>query len=295
MLLIKGAFSKDRFVIKIFLFFCLSLFGLLMGGLLSVLLFGKLQGINDLRWSQFIMSVACFAIPGFVSAFLFHPKGALYLRADKRPSLFFALLAIAVMLFSQPFVNLVSEWNQHLQLPENMAGLYQSMQNMERTAADLTQKFLMDKSLSALFINIFFLSLIPAITEEVFFRGALLRILEEKLNVHWCVWIVAVVFSTYHMQFFGFVPRVLLGALLGYIAVWSGSIYASMLAHFINNAGLVFFNYLSANHYISFDVEAFGVAPRAWWLTFSALLVVLLLLYLMYKKSGYQKLPSDVF
>lgn len=285
MLLIKGAFAKERFWIKIFLFIFLSTFGLLVGGVLSYVLFQKNQDINSLRWSQFIISICCFALPALSAALIFHTPGGSYLRVNRIPSALFILFALLAMLLLQPFINLISAWNAQLRLPEAWAGLYRAMQSMEETADVLTQKFLSANGLTGLLSNLFFLALIPAITEELFFRGALLRMLEEKLGVNGSVWVVAVIFSTYHMQFFGFVPRMLLGALLGYILVWSGSIYLSMLAHFINNAALIVFSYLSFNKYIAFDVERLGVAPGQWWLTLVCLAIALPMVYFMYKKS----------
>jgi len=284
MLLIKGTLVTERFWIKIFLFFFLSMFGLLTGGLLAYALFQKSQGIDALRWSQFMVSLTCFGLPALISAFVFHGSPLTFLRANKYPSFLFLFLAIFAMILFQPFINLVSSWNQQLQLPAFMSGLYKAMQSMEATANDLTRQFLAQQKARDLFINIFFLALIPAITEELFFRGTLLRLLEEKMSVNWSIWIVAIIFSTYHMQFFGFVPRVLLGALLGYIVVWSHSLYLGMLAHFINNAGFILFSYLSANHYITFDVETLGVSCTQWWITVSTFMVAFLLIFFMSKK-----------
>ncbi|MDR3706506.1 MAG: type II CAAX endopeptidase family protein [Paludibacteraceae bacterium] len=288
MLLIKGAFAKEPFWIKIFLFFFLSVFGLLIGGLLCYVLFQKSQGIDALRWSQFIISLASFCLPAFISALIFQRSLLTFLRADKYPSFIFIFLAIFAMILFQPVINLISSWNQQLQLPAFMSGLYKAMQSMEASANDLTRQFLAQQKTKDLFVNIFFLALIPAITEELFFRGTLLRLLEEKMSVNWSIWIVAIIFSTYHMQFFGFVPRILLGALLGYIVVWSHSLYLGMFAHFINNAGFILFSYLSANHYIAFDVETLGVSCNQWWITVSTFLVASLLIFFMYKefKSG---------
>jgi membrane protease YdiL (CAAX protease family) len=289
MLLIKGGFAREPFWIKIFLFFFLSMFGLLMGSLLSYVLFQKQEGVQALRWAQFIISISSFGLPAFISAFIFQGSMHSFLRVDKYPSFIFIFLAISAMILFQPLINLISSWNQQLQFPAFLSGLYKTLQAMETAANDLTQQFLAEQKAKDLFINIFFLALIPAITEELFFRGTLLRVLEEKMSVNWSIWIVAVIFSTYHMQFFGFVPRVLLGALLGYIVVWSHSLYLGMLAHFINNAGLILFSYLWANHRISFEIESLGVSCNQWWITISTFFVASLLTFFMYKEFKKRK------
>lgn len=84
------------------------------------------------------------------------------------------------------------------------------------------------------------MALCPAITEEFFFRGALQRLIGKwNPNPHFVIWSAAILFSAFHLQFYGFIPRMLLGAYLGYLLLWTRSIWIPVFAHFINNATAV--------------------------------------------------------
>lgn len=83
-----------------------------------------------------------------------------------------------------------------------------------------------------------YMAIIPGITEELFFRGAIFHWMRRVTNnrLHATVWLTAVVFSTIHFDFMGFVPRILLGAYLGYVYHYSRSIYVPIFLHILNNS-----------------------------------------------------------
>ena len=94
--------------------------------------------------------------------------------------------------------------------------------------------------------------------EEMFFRGALQRICCDGMRRrHLAVWTAAFVFSTLHFQFFGFVPRLVLGAFFGYAYLWSGSLWVPVIGHALNNSAVVAFMWMGNN---SIDVAAMGEA-----------------------------------
>ena len=103
-----------------------------------------------------------------------------------------------------------------------------------------------------LVVNLIIVALLAAVGEELLFRGSMQNIfLEWTKNKHAAVWITAVLFSALHAQFYGFLPRMLLGVVLGYLYIWSGSLWLSMLFHFLNNGLAVLFSYLIAKGTIS--------------------------------------------
>ena len=133
--------------------------------------------------------------------------------------------------------------------------------------------------------NVVLMAIIPAIGEELLFRGVLMRQFKNWLkNIHWAIIITAFLFSALHMQFYGFIPRMLLGVLFGYLVWWSGSLWTSMLAHFINNLMAVIFYYLYNKQLISKSVDSFGATSATFvWAILSAI-VVSGIIYIFYKK-----------
>jgi hypothetical protein len=112
--------------------------------------------------------------------------------------------------------------------------------------------------------NIFLIALIPAFGEELFFRGAVQGIIQEKMNVKFAIWITAIVFSAIHMQFYGFLPRMLLGAFFGYLLFWSENLWLPIAAHFTNNAVAIVFYYLKYNGYKLPDIDTVGTGNTLW-------------------------------
>lgn len=281
---IKGLFLKDSIFVKLFYFSFLSIFGLLLGAVLAHFAFPNTSSVNAMRGAQFLVSICSFALPAILAAFIFHKDARAYLRMKSVPNVLNSALAISVFLLVLPFINLLASWNEQLSLPASLSQLEALLRNMEQLATDLTQKMLSQQTFPDLLANLFFLALLPAITEELFFRGALQRILEQKFNKHLCIWIAAVIFSAYHMQFFGFIPRLLLGALLGYLMLWGNSIYLSMLAHFVNNASLVVFFFLLKNNYVAFNIEEIGLGTQSW-LGITSLIISLPLIFILAKRN----------
>ena len=128
----------------------------------------------------------------------------------------------------------------------------------------------------------FLIAVIPAIGEEFVFRGILHKVFRQWTgNAHIAVWISAFLFSAMHMQFYGFLPRLFLGAVLGYMLVSTGNIWVPVLAHFFNNTAAVTVFYLKHNNYITLDIEQIGLGSGAFlYAIFSLIATVMLLLVL---------------
>jgi len=107
-------------------------------------------------------------------------------------------------------------------------------------------------SSGALALNILIIAILPAFGEELIFRGVLQKILSDLFrNKHAAVWVTALFFSAVHLQFFGFLPRLILGLAFGYLYLWSGTLWLPIIAHFVNNAvpalGAFFYGWESYN------------------------------------------------
>jgi uncharacterized protein len=162
------------------------------------------------------------------------------------------LLVIAFM----PFDGLVIEWNQNLHLPQTLAPLEQWIRDKEKSLEGITKYLTTFNSPGQLLVAILVIAVIPAIGEEVLFRGVLQRNFSYWTgNVHIGIWLAAILFSAIHVQFLGFFPRMLLGALFGYVYVWSGNIWVPIFAHFVNNGFTVFMVYMHQRKMTTVNIE----------------------------------------
>lgn len=158
-----------------------------------------------------------------------------------------ALLVVIffTMLLSMPIVEVLSNINQHLSLPPSLKGIEQWMRDSEKSAEKATAVLLKMNNLFDLFKAILLVAALTAVVEELMFRGALQTIFYRwTRNPHAAIWITAALFSAFHMEFFGFLPRLMLGVFFGYFVYWSGSIWTSVWAHFLNNGTAVVVTYL---------------------------------------------------
>ncbi|MDR2557167.1 MAG: CPBP family intramembrane metalloprotease, partial [Bacteroidales bacterium] len=147
---------------------------------------------------------------------------------------------LLLWIVSVPLLGYIVRWNAHVSLPSSFSALENWMRDMEQTAKNITNILLSQNTSILITLNVLVIALLPAIGEELFFRGVVLRVLLEWWKKkHIAVWVSAVIFSTLHFQFFGFIPRILLGVLLGYAYVYSGSLIVPIFVHFVNNASAV--------------------------------------------------------
>lgn len=237
-------------------FFCASafvgyIFAILLTSIISLFLFQGvalaeiMQSPSFLRLSQTIAAVCVFLLPSFIYAYLFHDGGIKYFSSDKHISFTIALSVIVLMIVVQPAVNIIGHYNQQMILPDFMASVEEWMRGKEKSTEEILNLCFRDKGVGSFIANLLVIAVLAGIVEEFFFRGCLQKIIEKiVVNKHAAVWIAAFIFSAIHLQFYGFFPRLLLGALLGYLFVWSGSIWLPVLAHVLNNALVVVFTHI---------------------------------------------------
>jgi len=206
------------------------------------------QTIKVLKFFQLIQSLGLFVIPPFVIAFLMYQSVKGFLRFNKIHSNYYVLLTIVAILSFIPFTNLLSYLNSFLKLPDFMKGIEEWMRASEENASTLTVYFLKADNVITLFYNIILIAAIPAIGEELLFRGLLQRLFTEwTQKIHLSIWIAAILFSAIHFQFYGFIPRLFLGLVFGYLLEYTGSIWIPIIGHFTNNLTGVIIGYLLPN------------------------------------------------
>lgn len=278
----KAIMKNSGFSARLFLFFFVFVFCFLAGLLTGIELFGDSMTLDlrSFKWLQLVQSVFSFVLPPLVFASMCSERPLAFLGMRTAPALRPALLVVLAMLVAVPCINLLAWLNDQLTFPAFMSGVEARLRLLEQQAALQTDRLLLAHNVGGLFANLVVLALVPALGEEMFFRGGLQRLFGDLRPGVWTVWLAAFVFSAVHMQFFGFVPRLLMGAFFGYLLLWSGNLWLPVLAHFVNNAGVVLFRYLQGRGHALPDLDTIGTGS-GWWIgVLSAVAFVAVLLCL---------------
>jgi len=228
------------------LFLGLFGFAFILTQIISVVIFQangiKILDIEHIDWKdahvitvfkvvQALSSILMFMLPAFLYAlFTFTGRYGYFLGFRNAEKSNMYMLAIVGILLAMPFVFWLGKLNEGIPLPDGLTKLE------EQTAQQMTA-FLKVKTSADIVLNVFIIALLPALAEELCFRGALQRILINLSRSPWVgIVVTAILFSSLHLQFSGFLPRMFLGIVLGAFYWYSGSIWTSILAHFVNNA-----------------------------------------------------------
>ncbi|NVO20948.1 MAG: CPBP family intramembrane metalloprotease [Bacteroidetes bacterium] len=237
--------------------------------------------VNSLKGMQIINMAGGLLLPAMLYHWLVQGEPIPYIKRKLFPGWNFFLISALLLIIVQPFISFTNDLNEGLKLPESLKMLESMMQGAEKQAQLLTDAFLASISLGGLMVNIFMIAILPAVAEEFVFRGVLTRLFQEwTRNKHLAVLISALIFAAIHLQFYGFLPRFLLGVVLGYLFVWSGSLWLPMLAHFTNNFLSIIIEYLYRRGTISINSEQFGFSNIYLVVALSLILSVALLYYL---------------
>jgi len=236
--------------------------------------------INLLRAIQISSSIGMFIAGPIAFAYIneVRPKHYFYFDAKLSPTLL--LTVFLLMLCSTPLFEWVALMNQKMNLPASLKDLEVWMKAKELEAGELTKKLLLMKGYSDLAINLLMIAVIPAVGEELFFRGSLQNILGQWFkNHHTAIWVTAIIFSAIHLQFYGFFPRMLLGALFGYLLLYGRSIYLPILGHFLNNGSAVLMAFILQKQGKSLDNLDQTSSFNAYGYLISAIITLALIFY----------------
>ncbi|MCS6918064.1 MAG: type II CAAX endopeptidase family protein [Chitinophagales bacterium] len=211
--------------------------------------------IHALKTVQLMASVGMFLVPALLFAWLKFPDGD-YLFLNARPSLIMAGAGTLALLLAVPAVSWLYEWNKTLQLPDALASLQKLLDEAAHANEQLTLAFLATPRQTELFINLIVIALIPALGEELLFRGCIFQLLQEwTRRSHAAVWISAALFSLVHGDLFGFLPRLIMGALLAYLFLWTSNLWVPIIAHAFYNGIQVLLAFLFDHGWIGFDIR----------------------------------------
>lgn len=273
---------------------CLLLI-MLAGSVIALLLYslcGNGGSIGALRFLQSLQSILIFTVPCIFGAILWSDRPLHWLRLDQFPSLLPTLLTIALFVCGVPFVNLLSHCNQQFVLPESLQAIEEWMRQSEESAHSLTLRFLSGMTYSDLLINLLVMAILPALSEEILFRGTFQSLFGETRHMHTAIWSCAILFSAIHMQFYGFIPRLVMGAALGYMVAWSGSLWLPIIGHATNNAIAVLSYFVCQHSGIDITLADNIGTGESLWLGIVSCVVVVVLIYALRRSLTMSKASS---
>tara|TARA_B100000700_G_scaffold200250_1_gene220226 strand:- start:814 stop:1698 length:885 start_codon:yes stop_codon:yes gene_type:complete len=285
---LKGVFSDKSESTKLLLFmlivFISSFIGVVLIGIISLAELNFLQeNIIQLRITQFISSVSIFIIPSLLFSYFVNDLYIQSLRFNSKFKRQSILIILMIILFSQPLVSYCMQLNSDLinSISDYIPNIVEFFIKWEDSAKKITESFLEMNHFGDLLINLFLIAFIPAIGEEMFFRGIIQTKLKNILkNPHIAILIASFIFSAVHMQFFGFLARFILGAILGYLFYYSGSLWTSVMGHFINNGLAILLMYFPFSEKINTDIENIDISI----LQASIFLMIVLFFLWIYKQ-----------
>lgn len=239
------------------------------------------ESININKIIQVFYQLGMFLIPALLFAKIFGKEEKSFFNYEKKQKWNIWLVAGLFFIIAIPFVNFLHHLN--LQIP-----LSKELVESDVKSSELISKFLGGQGIAEILINVFVFALIPAIGEELIFRGVILRQLAlSTKNMHIAVWVSAAFFSFIHGEATVFIPRLLMGAALGYLYVWRGNIGLNILAHFINNViSILLINFI-LNDQLDVYYDTIGAHREdALLLSVSILLVAGALIYLYRQRNN---------
>ena len=269
---------KQSTGMRIFIFLVILLVSSLIGIAISaVFLF---SGDTGMKIGQGISSIFMFVVPPIVYYFITRKEHQMHDLGLRRlsPQWWLILIGAALMIVSIPVTTTLTTWNESMNLGGAFAKLEEYLKALEETAQAATEQMLNVDTVGGMLFNLVIIALIPAVGEELTFRGVLQQSLTRKMNPHVAIILSAAIFSFIHFQFYGFLPRMLLGILMGYMFYITNSLWTSMLMHFVNNGATVVLYYLN-NIGVIEDAESFGETQNVLIIAVSAMITIGLIVW----------------
>lgn len=306
----KGFISKDLHPISailVVLFFMAG--GFFIGNFIAIVLLKLMYNLDLTEVTRLMQDptmkpdgkIAMNLFQGITHFFAFTagPLAYLYVRG-RQPGNYFspqkyvplglAVLSALLILFIMPANSWIINWNANIHFPKALKAFETWAKNKEETLKVLTQQLTIFDNAGQFWLGMVVFGLIPAIGEEIVFRGFLQRnLIPVFRNVHVAIWITGFIFGAIHMQFYGFIPRMLLGVILGYLYFWSGNILVPIAGHFMNNGFIVLTLYLQQHKLINYEVDSTAVMP--WTSVLFSVVISVLTLFYLYR--GFKSLPQN--
>lgn len=239
-------------------FFFLCIFSLLS----SIIMPRVTNMVTAMRVLTLFQSIFLFIAPALITAITSTRLPARMLCIEHAPRVLPIGLILVILVGAIPVMNYIIEWNANIHLPASLHSLEEQIKAMEQAATDATNLLVTGDGYGTLIVAILIVGVMAGLSEELFFRGALQRILgSTSLGTTGAVWVAAFIFSFMHFQFYGFIPRVILGLFFGYILIWGNNLWYCVIAHAANNIMAVtvtWFNARSEEVPATFNLDTIG-------------------------------------
>jgi uncharacterized protein len=304
--MLRGLFADKpvyrKFLILVGLVLFCSVIFFMVGALLTKQFFGvdmisdpnALGNLNDpmviqaMKFLQlFTTGIGMFLVPAIVAAFLFSVQPLQYLNLHRSPHFNLIILSILIMFAAVPAINMMLYFNQQMELPSFLSKLEEWIKESEENATKITEVFLKMNSPGEMIYNLFIVALLPALGEELLFRGLIQKLFRQLTNnIHIAIFLTAILFSAIHMQFYGFLPRMMLGVLFGYMLYWTGNLWVPVIAHLVNNGAAVIFAYIASKQKMPFNQDTIGTGEGEILIALISLLAVCGLVMLLKKQAA---------
>ena len=268
---------------------------LFVSGLIGVAISAIFMAAGDtgMKIAQGLSSIFMFVVPPIVYYYVTRMKHQMYDLGFRKPAnpWWLLLIGVVLMFISLPVTNQLTRWNEAMSFGGVFEKLEEYLKMLEETAAATTEKMLNVDTIGGLLLNLLVIALIPAVGEELTFRGVLQQGLMRRVkSPHVAILLSAAIFSFIHFQFYGFLPRMFLGILLGYMFYITRSLWTSIAMHFVNNGTAVVLYYLNNKGIIDIDPEHFGEMQYSWLITISFVVTAALIAWswwrVNYTKKG---------
>lgn len=214
------------------------------------------------RISIVLQDLIVFILPAIVTAMVMTRLPARFLDIDNSPRLRPALLAVISLFAAFPLLNFIVAWNESLHLPAQYAGMEAQLRALEDAANSTFDGIMSSASVPSLILSVLIVGVLAGLSEELFFRGALQKLMMlTRVNPHVAIWVTAFIFSAVHFQFFGFVPRMLLGAYFGYLVWWTRCLWIPVIVHALNNSVVVVSKWIESRSGYECGIDSIGADP----------------------------------
>ena len=274
----------------ILFFFSVFVLMFILLSFVSALLLMKMKNTEAMmRISAVLQDVFVFILPALVTAIMMTRLPARFLMIERLPRFWPLIIGIATLYCAMPWLECVIQWNNSITFPPQLKGLELALREMENSAQEMINEMLRGSTVGSLIVSVCIIGVLAGLSEELFFRGAMLRLFSmTRINYHVAIWAVALVFSMLHFQFFGFVPRLLLGGFFGYLAWWSKCLWIPIVVHVLNNSTVVVIEWLTPSNDTSATSSELGAFNPNWALIIASVFLTIGGLYLFWKNTRYE-------
>ncbi len=270
---------------RVWLFVCITALCFIIGSVIIGVLTLKGATPPRLRIAMVLQDVMMWMVPAIGTAVLITRRPAEFLMVRRNVDVLTALTVCLTLVASMPVMNGIIKWNAGLELPESMHSIAQWMRNADDSANEMVKALIGGNSIGSLIIGVLIVGVLAGLSEEFYFRGTMQRLfVTSNVNRHIAVWTTALIFSAIHFQFFGFVPRLLLGAYFGYVVLWSRNIWIGVIAHSFNNTLAVVAMWLTPDR-MTVDLNTIGTdfSSSEKYLSASSLLLTCVLIWIVFR------------